>query len=161
MVGNLPAYGTVWLYENEIANILSLFNVAAKVHIQYNNNVENAFLVWKEDGTVRKFTAGPRELYYSDTKEIKETLLNNTDHLNPDNVPTVEENLKRYTQRQIKQAYVARYFQNSAGLSTSALLKMIDSGALKNSPIAREDVKTAQNIWGTSIAYLKGKTTRR
>ena len=46
------------------------------------------------------------------------------------------------------------------GLSTEALIRMIDSGALKNSPVTREHVKIAQYIWGTSAAFLMGKTTR-
>ena len=47
------------------------------------------------------------------------------------------------------------------GLSTEALIRMIDSGALKNSHVTREHVKIAQYIWGTSAALLMGKTTRR
>ena len=48
-----------------------------------------------------------------------------------------------------------------AGLSTEATIRMIDSGALRNSPITRDNIKAAQYIWGTSAAFLMGKTTRR
>ena len=43
---------------------------------------------------------------------------------------------------------MARYFQNTVGLSTQALLMMIDVCTMRNSPINREAVKTAQDIWG-------------
>ena len=89
MIGDLPGYGTVWLYENGIANILSLFHVTEKgLHVQFDSEKENAFLLWKRDGTLRKFIPGPRGLYYCNTKQIEGTVLN-IDNFNPDSVPTV------------------------------------------------------------------------
>ena len=43
--GDLPGYGTVWYYENDIANILSLYRVSSKLHVQYDSRVNNTFLV--------------------------------------------------------------------------------------------------------------------
>ena len=73
---------------------------------------------------------------------------------------TVSDNMQKFTEREIKDARVARDFQNNAGLSTQALLRMIDSGLLINSPITRKAVRDSIAIWGISEAHLKGKTTR-
>ena len=128
--------------------------------MQFDSETKNAFLVWRHDGSVRKFIVGSRGLYYCNTKQVQGTVLHIQD-VNPDTVPTVEQNLQRYNQRQAKEAHRARYFQNCAGLSARALIRMIDSGALKNSPITRQSVRTAIDIWGPSMSYLKGKMTRR
>ena len=69
--------------------------------------------------------------------------------------------MKKYTQSQVKNARLARYFQNTAGMSTRAMLKSIDSASMRNSPITRESVKIAEDAWGTSILYLQGKSTRQ
>jgi hypothetical protein len=36
-IGDLPGYGTVWFYEDGIANILSLNNVKKKYHVTYDS----------------------------------------------------------------------------------------------------------------------------
>jgi len=36
-VGDLPGYGTVWFYEDSIANILSLNNVKKKYRVTYDS----------------------------------------------------------------------------------------------------------------------------
>ena len=56
LVGNLPGYGTVWYYEDGIANILSLYRVLIISHVQYDSRIDATFVVWKSDGTRRKFT---------------------------------------------------------------------------------------------------------
>ena len=75
-------------------------------------------------------------------------------------INTVENNVKKFTQRQITDAKMARQYQNTAGLTTKAVLRMIDSGSLLNSPITRESIRDGIAIWGPSVANLKGKTTR-
>lgn len=69
-----------------------------------------------------------------DAWQVNVTILATTDS-NPDTISTVNVNLVKYNQPQVKDSHVARYFQNTAGLSTRVFLKMIDSGAMKNSPI--------------------------
>ena len=80
------------------------------------------------------FTPVPRGLYYCDSRQVDVTILATT-YSNPDTIITVNVNLVKYNQRQVKDAHAARYFQNMAGLSTRVFLKMIYSGAMKNSPI--------------------------
>ena len=160
LIGNLEGYGPVWFYVDGITNILSLFRVSQRMHVQYDSHTDNAITVWKGDGSVRKFRPGPRGLYYSDTREIEGTILA-LDGIHPDEIETVETNLAKYSRRQVNEATTARYFQNTARLSTRALLKMVDPPALKNSPITYEAIRITQNIWGVSVPYLKSRTTRR
>ena len=107
LIGDLPGYGTVWYYPNGIANILSLYHVANKMHVQYDSAVEDAFIVWKDDGTCNRFIAGTRGLYYLDTSStdmIDDAVLI-MDSSNPDSIEQVELKKQKYTQRQIKDAY--------------------------------------------------------
>eukprot|EP00957_Ditylum_brightwellii_P000475 36480-Ditylum_brightwellii.AAC.1 len=55
MIGNLPVFGTVWLYEDGITNILSLSKEAEKFTIIFDSSDGQGFLVHKPDGTVRSF----------------------------------------------------------------------------------------------------------
>ena len=130
IIGDLKGYRPVWFYADGIA-ILSLFHVAQRIHVQYDSHTDDTLTVWKGDGNVRKFRPGPRDLYYFDSREIEGTALG-VDEEDPDTINTAEANLAQHNRRQVKDATTARYFQNKAGLSTRALLKMVDSGALKN-----------------------------
>ena len=143
----------MWFYERGIANIISLYRVSSTLHVQYDSCVNNTFTVWKNDGTARVFKPAPNGLYYYNTKNTKETVLAMTE-LDPDQMNTVKNNMTSYNQRQIKEARTARNFQNTACISTRAQLKSIDYGAMRNSPINREAVSTAQKIWGISRPYL-------
>ena len=48
-IGDLPGYGTVWFYEDGIANILSLNNVKKKYRVTYDSNAYDCFEVHKAD----------------------------------------------------------------------------------------------------------------
>ena len=135
----------MWYYEDSIANILSLYRVSNTLHVQYDSRVNNTFLVWKNHGTVRRFTPAPIGLYYCDTRHIERSILA-TVELDPDQIKTVKTNMVKYNQRQLKEAQIARYFQNTTGLSTRAILKFADSGAMRNSPITRESIRIAQDV---------------
>jgi len=54
-IGDLPGYGTVWFYEDGIANILSLNNVKKKYRVTYDSTAYDCFEVHKADGTKRVF----------------------------------------------------------------------------------------------------------
>ena len=98
-------------------------------------------------------------LYYSDYDAQHETILLN-DHDQERSINTVGESLKKFPRRQIVDARTARRYQNTAELTTKAVLRMVDSGALINSTITRESIRDAITICGPSVANLKGKTTR-
>jgi len=54
-IGDLPGYGTVWFYEDGIANILSLNNLKKKYRVTYDSTAYDCFEVHKADGTKRVF----------------------------------------------------------------------------------------------------------
>ena len=101
LVGDLPGYGTVWYYEDGIANMLSLYRVSTTLHVQYDSRVNDTFLVWKKDGTVRRFIPAPNGLYYCDTRQVEGSVLA-TEELDPDQIKTVKTNMVKYNQRQLK-----------------------------------------------------------
>ena len=72
-------------------------------------------------------------------------------------VATVDNNLTKFTRRQVDEAKAVHKFQDTAGLTTKAVLRMIDSGTLLNSPITRKSVRNGLAIWGPSTVNLKRK----
>ena len=73
-VGDLLGYGTVWFYEDGIANILSLNNVKKKYHVTYDGTACDCFEVHKSDGTKHVFRPLKKGLFYSSVN-IDEVLL--------------------------------------------------------------------------------------
>jgi len=59
-VGDLPGYGTVWFYEDGIANILSFNNVKKKYHVTYDSTACDCFEVHKANGNKHVFTPSKR-----------------------------------------------------------------------------------------------------
>ena len=45
MVGNLDGYGTVWYHRQGISNIILLYRVTNKFHVQFYSRSENNFVV--------------------------------------------------------------------------------------------------------------------
>jgi hypothetical protein len=67
MVGEYGGYGTVWFLEDGIANILSLARVSKKFRVTYDSSgTDNAFIVHKPDGTLRKFEEHVSGLFVHD-----------------------------------------------------------------------------------------------
>ena len=167
-VGYLKGYGMVWFDPNGIANILSLHRVIDKYHVQFDSRNGNKFIVWRDDGSCREFLPGPRGLYYCDMSKTHGTILTNDGEIDdafggidPAHIITVKEIMKGFTLRELKHATAARKFQNTAGLTTSGIISVIDKKMLNNCPITRESIKHAVSIWGPSVANLDGKTIRR
>lgn len=71
-----------------------------------------------------------------------------TEELNPDQINTVRTDMTKNNQRQLKEAQVARYFQNTTGLSTRVMLKSIAFEAMRNSPITCKTITITQDVWG-------------
>jgi hypothetical protein len=143
-----------------IANILSLARVQKQFRVTYDSNNNNEFTVQNQH--MCKFTMSTRGLYYCDMKQQQgNVLLNDATAKGGNAIPTVAKNKAGYTTRDIKRANKARKFQETTGMSLHTLLETIDRKLLTNCPITRADVKAAEDIYGTSIAHLKGKTVRR
>ena len=150
--GDLRGYGTVWLYEDGIANILALHNVCKKFKVTYDSSDANTFVVQKPCGNSRYFRRSAHGLFYWDTKTKAEVTL----------VNTVAENKTKYSNQDYSQAVLARTIQRMIGRpSLKSYLRIIETRQLKNCPIHSEDVLAAEDIFGPDIGSLKGKTVRK
>eukprot|EP00957_Ditylum_brightwellii_P142929 10890079-Ditylum_brightwellii.AAC.1 len=77
LIGNLPSFGTVWLYPDGIANILSLAKVAEKLPVTFDSSDGQGFVVHKSNGSVRSLKKSRNGLFYC-TASAHETILVNT-----------------------------------------------------------------------------------
>jgi len=152
MVGELPGYPTqVWYNPNGIANILSMANVKKHYRVTYDSVADNAFLVHKPNGVVRKFSQSPNGLFYLDTAQQGTLLIN-----------TVQGNQEQYTARARQQAELARKIQDIIGRpSTRDYIRIVESNQLPNCPVTVKDILTAEQIYGPNLGSLKGKTVWR
>jgi hypothetical protein len=67
-----------------------------------------------------------------------------------------------YNKHEVKAAARARPFQNSIMFpSTRELMDISDHRLLKNNPVQRADIEDAENVYGTNLGSLKGKTVTR
>ena len=156
----LPLKEEVWFDYTGIANIIALRSIQESFRVSYSNwfdSNRNAFVVLKPDNTKMKFTMSRKG--HTDTSSIigrpsKAGVFNQ--------VASVEENLTKYTQRDINKAKDARKFQVIFNnISTPKLLNIVDTNQVRGLSITREDVKRAETIYGPNVYALKGKTTNR
>ena len=76
-------------------------------------------------------------------------------------VQTVEENEKMFTERQKKDAAMARKAQMRMGYpSVKDMVSSINHGIFMNLPITKADIDNAIRIWGPDMGSVVGKTTR-
>jgi hypothetical protein len=87
--------------------------------------------------------------YYDPRKEHHLTFIN-----------TVSENKTGFTNRQIKCAEIARNLYKTLSYPSMKDFKWaLRRNQIKDYPVTIQDIDVAMNIWGNSIAALKGKTT--
>ena len=148
-IGDLPGYGTVWFYEDGIANILSLNNVKKKYRVTYDSIAYDCFEVHKVDGTKHVFKPSKKGLFYLSVKN--DVAL----------VTTVENNIDKYTVREYSYAKKACELQKIIGRpSAQDLINYIDKNVIPNFPVTRQDILRVEDIFGPNIGLVKGKTTR-
>jgi hypothetical protein len=119
--------------------------------VTYNSD-EKKFIVHREkDGKPNmEFVMHTSGLHYFDPTDEAFVL-----------VDPVSENKEGFTQRQIKDAEVARSLYTKLGYPSLKDFKwVIQSNQISNCPVTVKDIDVAQAIWGNNIAVLKGKTTR-
>ena len=75
-------------------------------------------------------------------------------------VTTVAENKMKYTDRDVSKAIVARKLQDVTGISGRDLVIAVRS-QIMNCPVTAAHAKMAEDIFGPSIAGVRGKTVRR
>jgi hypothetical protein len=127
--------------------------VEESYRITYDSAECKQFIVHKGDDVERRFKQADSGLFYLDAKEDSEetegTVL----------VNTVAANKTKYTNAVYKQATLVRKLQNIIGQpSARTYLNIIKKNLLKDCPVVRSDVLTAEDIFGPNLGSLKGKT---
>ena len=75
-------------------------------------------------------------------------------------VKTVDDQLNKYTNREIQKAEAARELQRKFYfLGDSTLEDLLRRGKIRNTTVTALDVRRARDIWGPSLGVLKGKST--
>ena len=155
--GFCQGYGTVWVHDDAITNIISLKNAKKKFCVTYDSESGNGFLVHTPNG-ILEFKEHPSGLFYCTLDEFNGVLSPTAVQM----IQTVENNKKKYTQRQYQRAQAAYEAYTKIGCPSMHDFKMmIKNGLINNCPITIEDVNVAQDIFGSNVYNLKGKTTRR
>ena len=96
MMGFLRNYGNVWYHEDAITNILSLSKVKQQYRVSFDSGTDDIFYVHKPKEKVL-FECSVNGLYYHDTLNRNMTF-----------VTTVDENMSRFSDRQVQRATQAR-----------------------------------------------------
>lgn len=153
----VPKYGEVWFDPTAITNIFSFAEMENRYRITYDSSKEKAFVVHLPDKQI-KFSRTDNGLYaYKPNYTTKNhaSLVNHS-------LESVEENKKLYAPRQVQRAKMVRHLYHALGTpSLSDFKAIIKMNVIKNLPITLEDVNIAEQIFGTDIGALKGKTTRQ
>jgi hypothetical protein len=164
----------VWFDDNATTNILALKNVKKHFHVTYDSN-DDMFVVHRESANLpnMKFLMHESGLHYYDPSQHKtsssardgsiiSTYRKNSESSDFLFVETVSGNKVSFTKRAIKGAEAARTLYSTLSYPSWPDFKwVIRSNQIKDCPVTIEDANNAYQIWGTNIAALKGKTTRR
>ena len=151
-IADFPGFPkSVWFDERAITNILSFTDLADHFRIINENSQEDAFLLFKKNGDIVKFTRSNCGMYFHNLIEQQIVLLN-----------TVKENELGYTKQQIEQARRARNLYGMIGYpSVMDYKNSVKHNLINNCPITVKDIEAAEKIYGPDIAELKGKTVRK
>ena len=151
--GTLHGHGLVWYHPQVSVNILSISKLKQQYRITYDSDNENAFIVKEHDNDQIKyiFHESYDGLYYHDTASTQQIY-----------ITTVAENKQKYSQSDVKKADGVRALQKVIGHPTAKQLShLLDHHLIPNTPYTSQDVRRADQIYGTDLGNLKGKTTRR
>jgi len=152
--GTLPGYpDEVWCNRRGVANIISLHNLQKHYRIEYDNNVQDKFLVHVEDTRVLEFLPSGNGLYHFKGDKMA------TNHFTL--LSTVKENEANVSKRGIQQAKLARRVQKIIMRPGTRRYKdIIAKNYLRNCPIQTRHVQMAEDLYGPEIGSIKGKTPR-
>ena len=76
-------------------------------------------------------------------------------------IPSVSENMMKYTKQQIKRAGRVRVTYRTLGsLTVENFKNILKQNLIKNCPVTIKDVEIAEDIFGPNISALKGRSTR-
>ena len=165
MQGQFGDIGTVYFSKNGSANILSMAAlVDAKAKIKYDEKANRFTVQMRNSKKIysfcrKKIPGSESKFYVCDVNTMISTVP--TDHpVNEDAlVTTVEDNMKKYTKREVKGAMASRELLAKMGYPSveNAIAMLRDGTGFTVTPY---DFKVADAIWGPDIASMTGKTTK-
>ena len=144
----------VWFSTKAITNILSLSVVKREYEVSYDGE---DFIIHRAKHGYSDMVFKPHEsgLHVLDIDDSRS-------HARYAFVETVADNMSLFTKRQIASANLARDLQAGLAFPSIPDLKwIVHANMLKDSPVGSQDVDVALQIYGPSVALLKGKTVRR
>lgn len=147
-VGDFELFGiTVYYHPESIGNILCYYDLVKRFDVRFDAK-RNIFTVATKKGV---FEFQPKGKLYVFNANPQYML-----------VGTVEQNKKKFTNKEIVKADKAVEFNRVLGYpSTKDTVEMLKAGGILNPPISIQDVHRSLKIYGPPLATLKGKTTRR
>jgi hypothetical protein len=159
---DLLGYGTVYFHKDVAANILSFHNMTKRFpSVVYNNQLKDAFIITRDDGSHMEFVPSHDGLYYYDFQQSirrKEQLQKEQTMM----IKTVEGIQRNFTKREIEAAEDARRLYVIMGRpSQKAFEEIIGGGKLINNTVTIQDFRNALEMFGEDLGVLKGKTTRK
>ena len=156
MVGDLPGFGTVYYHPSCVANILCFHDLAIKKLVRYDDE-NNKFIVSMNGKEYEFIPKG--KLYVYNSRNNKRNYEELTSEITL--IQNVKENEKMFTERERKNAALARQAQLRMGYpSIKDIVDGINKGRVINLPISRSDLENAEQIWGKDMGSVVGKTTR-
>ena len=152
--GNFANLGRVGICAEAAANILSKAEMVdaghrvVYVNDEYHLEGDGCRMVFKR----RIDASGRKSNHYSCDLNSERSLA----------LTTVEQNMRRYTKREVEQAREARELMARLAYPTSkTMVDMIQSGGLLNCAVTAQDVRNADAIFGMSLPALRGKTKKQ
>ena len=124
----LPQFDAVYLNQEQMSNILSLSRVCENYHVMFDNWEENAFIDNLSEDEFVKFILTPEGLYaYKPGQEFLNSIASFKAETGEDEteaaicnvVTSVDENKKRFTERQFIETKIARDLNGMIGRPTA------------------------------------------
>ena len=160
-VGDFADLGEVYFSEMASANVLSFAQqINSGANIEYKRDVDEFHMTPATGERTYRFARKKVEgsegrFYICDVRNLTRKSASNMVMLQ-----TVDENLNRYTKREIDQARKARELLARMGFpSVAEAMTMVSGGT--NFDVTARDFHLAESIWGTDRSSMRGKTTKK
>jgi hypothetical protein len=128
--------------------------VAQTKRVTMDTAIENAFIVYNDDGSYIKFIPSKNGMYCLD--------VGSSDDPQVMAIQTVEDEESKYSNIDCARAKAVRKLQEvMACPSDFDLANAVEHNIIGNNPFTRRDVRIAKDIYGPDVPALKGKTVKR
>ena len=179
---DIPGMSDAKFDSHQIANIFGFSHMVDKYRITFDSAKEDAFTVYmperkvkfERDGRLYSYT--PTNGYVKRNKKQNQRIgwTGSTEEIENTNdeyeqsgqivntIESVEDNTKRYTEREFQQAKRARkLYHGIGGPTVTSFKRLIRANGIKNCPVTGKDANVAEDIFGKDIGEYKGKTVRK